>query len=132
MRIGDAAAEVSVATHVLRHWEDVGVLVPPREPGGQRSYSDEHVARARLILLCQRAGLSLDQIKQLIVADTAGRAERLRGHREAIAGRINELRRADAFLEHTLTCAHPVVTQCPECSGFASGRDLTGAARPFR
>ena len=55
-------------------------------------------------------------------------------HDEAswIAGRIDELRRADAFLEHTLTCAHPVVTQCPECSGFASGRDLTAAARPFR
>ena len=93
---------------------------------------DEHVARARLIFLCQRAGLSLDQIKQLIVADTADRAARLREHRAAIAGRIDELRRADAFLEHTLTCAHPVVTQCPECSGFASGRDLTAAARPFR
>ncbi|CAM3981238.1 MerR family transcriptional regulator [Tsukamurella ocularis] len=132
MRIGNAAAEVGVAAHVLRHWEDVGVLVPPREPGGQRDYSGEHVAQARLVLLCQRAGLSLDEIKQLIVADSAGRAAHLRRHRETIAGRIDELQRADGFLEHTLTCAHPVVTRCPECSEFAAGRVPTGAARPYR
>lgn len=119
MRIGDAAHAVGVAPHVLRHWEDVGVLVPPRDPGGQRRYDDELVTRGRLVLLCQRADLTLEQIRSLISADTEERAERLRGHRAALQGRVEALRRADAFLAHTLRCHHPIVTQCPECSGFA-------------
>lgn len=126
MRIGELAERVGVATHVLRHWEDVGVLVPERSSSGHRSYTDEHLVRARLILLCQRAGLSLRDIAELLRNGPSGRAARLVDHRREIGARIDDLQRTDAFLAHVLHCRHPLVSECPECSGFsASARTPT-------
>ena len=42
-RIGDAAATLAVATHVLRHWEDVGLLRPRRLSSGHRAYDDQTI-----------------------------------------------------------------------------------------
>ncbi|MGC0421773.1 MerR family transcriptional regulator [Embleya sp. AB8] len=47
--IGKVAAEVGVSAQTLRVWESQGLLVPDRTPGGQRRYTDEHIARARQI-----------------------------------------------------------------------------------
>lgn len=133
MRIGDAAARLGLPTHVLRHWEDMGVLVPERNAGGQREYDQELLTRGRLILLCQRAGLSLAQIGEALGQDLDGRRRLLEGHRAAIASRVEDLRQADAFLAHTLECRHPIASECPDCAAFAqasAGRDtgVTGAA----
>lgn len=65
MKIADAAARAGVAPHVLRHWEDVGVLRPARSPAGHRVYDETLVALARLVLVCQRAGFSLSEIAEL-------------------------------------------------------------------
>jgi len=120
MRIGDAAAALGVPAHVLRHWEDVGALVPYRTPAGHRDYDDELVLRGRLVQISQRAGLSLAEIRRLVAADSPSRAELIRGKREEIAARIGALTRADRFLEHVLQCVHPVVSDCPACSEFAT------------
>ncbi len=32
--IGELAARFGLATHVLRHWEDVGLLTPSATPAG--------------------------------------------------------------------------------------------------
>lgn len=120
MRIGDAAASIGVAAHVLRHWEDVGVLTPARDPGGRRLYDAESVAHGRLVLLCQRAGLSLADIRALSEQDRDGRVALLDRHRGVIAGKIAALERADAFLTHVLSCSHPIVVECPDCAEFAA------------
>lgn len=121
MRIGEAAAHVGVAAHVLRHWEDVGVLHPPRTATGQRDFDDETVTRARMVLLCQRAGLSLAQIRDL-APDDRPRRQRIIGERLAtIRASMAELRRAEELLEHLGACRHPVVSTCPECTGLTSG-----------
>lgn len=36
--IGELAAHFGLATHVLRHWEAMGLLAPRRTPTGQRTY----------------------------------------------------------------------------------------------
>ena len=77
LAIGPAAAALRIEPHVLRHWEDVGVLVPGRTVTGHRRYDDELLTRARLIRLCQRAGLSLTDIRSLYAADRT--ADRHRG-----------------------------------------------------
>ena len=100
-RIGDAAATLAVATHVLRHWEDVGLLRPRRLSSGHRAYDDQTIGQARMIQICQRAGLSLAEIKELGISD--------RGDRIALN-----------FLAHIAHCEHPVVSECPECSALTS------------
>ncbi|MGC4932221.1 MerR family transcriptional regulator [Gordonia sp. DT30] len=118
-RIGEAAAAIGVQTHVLRHWEDVGVLVPARTATGQRIYDDESITRARIIRRCQHAGLSLAQIRALAPSTTGERVAIINEQRAAIQNTIAQLRRTDEFLGHVTQCRHPLVDQCPECSDFA-------------
>lgn len=47
--IGDVAALTSLSVHALRAWEREGLLAPHRSPGGVRQYSEDDVARVRLI-----------------------------------------------------------------------------------
>jgi len=58
MRIGDLAARFGLATHVLRHWEDVGLLTPAARVAGRRQYDESHVARVVMIQRAKAAGLS--------------------------------------------------------------------------
>lgn len=119
-RIGDAAAELGVATHVLRHWEDVGVLVPPRAPGGQRIYGGELIVQARLVQLCQRAGLSLAEIKDLFATRSRTRRVALFADKQAeLQARVDDLTRTIGFLAHVLRCTHPIVDECPDCVEFS-------------
>ena len=123
-RIGDAAATLAVATHVLRHWEDVGLLRPRRLSSGHRAYDDQTIGQARMIQICQQAGLSLAEIKELARRDRGRRIALIESKRAQIAQQVSNLRRADKFLEHIAHCEHPVISECPECSA------LTNPGRP--
>ncbi len=117
--VGAAAAVIGVESHVLRHWEDVGVLVPRRTASGHRRYDEELLTRARLVRLCQRAGLSLAEIRKLGISDRATRIELIGATLDRIRADVSRLRRAEEFLSHVATCVHPMVSECPDCAGFA-------------
>jgi DNA-binding transcriptional MerR regulator len=117
-RIGDAAATLAVAPHVLRHWEDVGPLRPGRLSSGHRAYDDQTIGQARLIQICQRAGLSLAEIKELGRRDRGNRIALIESKRAQIAQQVSSLRLADEFLAHIANCEHPVISECPECSAI--------------
>ena len=119
MKIGEAAATVGVAAHVLRHWEDEGVVVPNRTTAGHRFYSAEHLARCRIVLSCQGVGMSLAEIRAVLHRGDSGRAE-------VIAARISVIRRqresldsAEKFLLHVRECRHDLMTRCDDCSEYA-------------
>ena len=125
-RIGDAAATLGVAAHVLRHWEDVGLLRPSRLSSGHRAYDDQTIGQARMIQICQRAGLSLAEIRELGVRDRGKRVALIESKRAQIAQQVSSLRLADKFLAHIGHCEHPVISECPECSA------ITGRSRRRR
>lgn len=115
MEIGDLAAAYGLATHVLRHWEQMGVLLPARSGGGRRRYGPAEVARVALILLGKKAGLSLEQIRELLgeSADRAGRQELYRRHHEELSQRIAAARASLDIIEHALECPAEDFTTCP-------------------
>jgi DNA-binding transcriptional MerR regulator len=125
-RIGDAAATLEVAPHILRHWENVGLLRPGRLSSGHRAYDDQTIGQARMIQICQRAGLSLAEIKELGIRDRGNRVALIESKRAQIAQQVSSLRLADKFLAHIADCEHPVISECPECSA------LTGRSRRRR
>ncbi len=43
--VGDVAARFELPTNVLRHWESVGLLRPPRDSAGRRRYGEDEVVR---------------------------------------------------------------------------------------
>jgi DNA-binding transcriptional MerR regulator len=141
VKIGDAAAALGIAAHVLRHWESLGLLTPARGSSGHRSYDEQTLNQARMIRTLQRAGLSLGQIRRLAGADHDDRKALIDGKRTEIHDRVTLLQAADGFLAHILSCRHTILADCPDCSTFlthqyrpdlgaAVGNDMTRTERP--
>ncbi len=63
--IGELASRFGLATHVLRHWEDEGLLTPAGRVGGRRQYDESHVARVVMIQRAKSAGLTFALIREL-------------------------------------------------------------------
>lgn len=73
MKIGDIAALAGVSTKTIRFYEDIGVLPPAaRTSGGHRDYHPEITARLRFIQRCQAAGMSLQQIQDIVAVHERG------------------------------------------------------------
>jgi MerR family copper efflux transcriptional regulator len=112
--IGELAARFGLATHVLRHWEDMGLLSPARRVAGRRVYGPEHVTRVAEILLGKDAGFSLEQLRELFAApDRARRREVLRGQLTQVRARMARLALSQTLLEHGLRCRHRDYQACP-------------------
>lgn len=112
--IGELADRFGLATHVLRHWEDVGLLSPARRVGGRRVYGAAHVTRVAEIQLGKDAGFSLEQLRELFSApDRERRRELLDGQLAQVRERIARLTLAQTLLEHGLRCRHPDYQACP-------------------
>ncbi|WP_083936236.1 helix-turn-helix domain-containing protein [Nocardiopsis ganjiahuensis] len=114
LTIGELARSFGLATHVLRHWESVGVLVPARRSGGQRRYTDDQRCRVALVLRAQRAGMSLARIREALDApDQQALRDLLSAHLDELARRMEQLREAMEMLEHSMACRHPNTVECP-------------------
>jgi len=112
--IGALAQRFGLATHVLRHWEAMGLLQPAERVNGRRRYSEQDVARVALIQRGKAAGLSLQQMGDLIaVPDPAVRRKLLARHREDLNRRIEELVASRGLLDHALECRATDFTNCP-------------------
>lgn len=71
--VGKLAEAVGVSSDALRHWEREGLFpAPERSPAGYRRYGPEALDRARFIRDCQRAGLRLADIGDLLAVRDTG------------------------------------------------------------
>lgn len=120
MRIREVADLLGVEPYVLRHWEDMGVIRPPRAANGYRKYDQETVTRLRIVLACREAGLSLKQTRLVLHRNAHGREEVIRSQRDHIDRQLAELGSTRRFLEHVLTCQHSLMSRCPTCSAYAA------------
>ncbi len=116
--IGDVAARFGLETHVLRHWEDVGLLRPARDGAGRRRYRDDDLVRVAVILRSKAAGMSLEQIAVLLDDEAPSRHEVLEGHLTDLARRMAEMERSREMTEHALRCRSHDITQCPRFRSF--------------
>jgi MerR family copper efflux transcriptional regulator len=120
--IGELADRFGLATHVLRHWEDVELLSPTRV-GGRRVYGAVHVTRVAEILLGKDAGFSLEQLRELFTApDRERRRELLLGQLTQVRERIARLTLSQTLLEHGLRCRHPDYQTCPQFQAMVLAR----------
>ncbi|HST81137.1 MAG TPA: MerR family transcriptional regulator [Kineosporiaceae bacterium] len=112
--IGDLAQRFGVATHVLRHWEAMGLLEPTERVNGRRRYGERDVSRVALIQRGKAAGLSLQQMAELIAEPDPGvRRDLLAKHRAELNRRVEELIASRTLLDHVLECRAPDFTTCP-------------------
>ncbi|OZE25159.1 MerR family transcriptional regulator [Rhodococcus sp. 05-2254-6] len=120
MKIGEAARELDVPTHVLRHWEDVGVVVPERLSSGHRDYSEEHLRRLRVLRACQDVGISLSDIRLILHRDEPERTEVIADHLARVRRQQARLASAERFLAHVVACTHDLLTRCAQCSEYSA------------
>lgn len=79
MRIGEVAELTGTTPRTIRYYEEIGLLdgAAEREQGKHRCYTDEDVDRIReIVRLRDLLGLSLEQLTQLVEAETARAAIR--------------------------------------------------------
>jgi MerR family transcriptional regulator, copper efflux regulator len=129
--IGEVADRLGLATHVLRHWEDEG-LVEPERVNGRRSYGDSHIARVTMILRAKQAGLSLAQIRELLTTPRDRHAEMLEGYRAEMDEQITRIEAAKALLDHIIECHEKDFTECVEFQAVARAAAPRTASAPAR
>ncbi|MDT3396705.1 MerR family transcriptional regulator [Streptomyces sp. B1866] len=124
LSIGELAARFGLATHVLRHWEDVGLLAPPRRGNGRRRYGRQDLARVAVILLGKEAGLSLEQMRLLLdgPADRDARRALYREHCDELRRRIAGAQASLALVEHAMECGADDFTRCPDFQAKVAAR----------
>ncbi|TDC62432.1 MerR family transcriptional regulator [Actinomadura sp. GC306] len=131
MSIGALAGHFGLATHVLRHWESMGLLTPARDTAGRRRYGPADLTRVALILSAKDAGLSLEHIAVLTTAtDPAKRRDVLREEAEALRSRIAAAQASLELLEGALNCDHEDFTLCPNFERMLAERVEGGAGPP--
>jgi MerR family transcriptional regulator, copper efflux regulator len=113
LTIGEVAGRFGLPTHVLRHWESVGLLAPVRDGGGQRRYCHADLARVAMILMGKEAGLGLRELSVLLsAANPMNHADLLRRHIHVLEHRIAQAQAAKDLIEHALSCPLSF-DQCP-------------------
>ena len=110
-RIGDVARETGIAAHVLRHWEDEGILKPARDSLGHRRYRPEELSRAAAVRRAQEAGFTLEQIRRFIRASAQERKALLNDHRLALSNQRERLTRAIGLVDGAMRTSPN--TSCP-------------------
>jgi MerR family copper efflux transcriptional regulator len=116
--IGAAAAELGVEAHVLRHWEQVGVLTVRRDGNGYRVYDDDALEQARTVLKLRRVGLSLPEVAAAMAPTKAAAQAVVRAKIAALESKVGRMQQVIVFLQHTLECRHRYLDDCSDCAMF--------------
>jgi DNA-binding transcriptional MerR regulator len=105
MPIGRFSRLTGVGVKALRHYDEVGLLVPAAvdDETGYRFYSGDQVDRAEAIRLLRRLDMPLDEIGSTLAAgDPAALRNALVAHQRQMAGREAELRASMARLQRLI------------------------------
>jgi MerR family transcriptional regulator, copper efflux regulator len=117
--IGEAAAELGIEAHVLRHWEQVGVLTVRRDGNGYRVYDDNALEQARTVLKLRGVGLSLPEVAAAMAPTKSAAQAVVRAKIAALESEVARTQQAIVFLQHTVECRHRYLDDCPDCATFA-------------
>jgi DNA-binding transcriptional MerR regulator len=94
LSIGDVAHFTGVSRRMLRHWEEVGLIVPASidRHTGYRRYARSQVGRVRAIAALRSVGFGLDAIGDLLDSQLTERRliELLRAKEEELVANIDQ------------------------------------------
>ncbi|MFF3877308.1 heavy metal-responsive transcriptional regulator [Streptomyces sp. NPDC001978] len=112
MKIGEVAELTGTSTKTIRFYEQSGLVPPPaRTPSGHRVYGPETADRLRFIRRCQAAGMTLQEVRQILTVHDRGESpcghvgRVLTDRLENVRAQITELATLEAHLETLLNHA---------------------------
>lgn len=121
LQIGEVATRTELSIKTIRHYDEVGLVVPSaRSTGGFRLYTHTDVERLLAIRRMKPLGFTLDEMRDLLAAlDTLATATSTEAQREA----------ATAFLANCHTRAQQACEKLHRQLGYA--RELTDQLAQF-
>lgn len=135
LRVAELATAVDVSADTLRFYEREGLLLAPaRSPAGYRLYDNSAIERVRFIRGCQRLGLRLKEIADLLAIRDTGQcpcepATQLLHRRlaeiDAELARLSDLRRQISAMADALPaadCPPPPAPGASWCPSNGEGR----------
>ena len=116
MRIGEVARQAGVRVSLIRYYEEIGLLPEAPRVSGQRRYDESILRRLAVIDVAQRAGLSLEEIRELVEHGNDPMNDRLRALAERrlpeIDALIERATRVRAWLETATRCGCERIDDC--------------------
>jgi MerR family transcriptional regulator, redox-sensitive transcriptional activator SoxR len=116
LRIGEIARSAGVRKSLIRYYERLGLIPEAPRVSGQRRYDASVLRRLTVIDIAQRAGLSLDEIRELLEIGTDPLSPRLRSlaerrlpEIEALIARAEQVR---AWLQTATSCECRTIDEC--------------------
>ncbi len=133
LTIGELARRAGVTTKTVRHYEEIGLLVPAGRGDNQyRYYTAAQLNQLRFIRRAQRLGLTLAEIGQLMELAGQARCNELRASLDDLFSRkIREYELRIAALRTLQQELHPEDNAClcqafvPDCECLPTGRAAT-------
>lgn len=117
--IGQVAARTGVAVSALRFYEEFGLISPTRNAGGQRRFLRSDIRRISFIVIAQRLGFTLDEIRTHLASLPRERTptqkdwEKIsRQFRSVLNERIATLRRMRDRLDGCIGCGCLSLKNC--------------------
>jgi len=110
LSISDAALVTGLSTHTLRYYERAGLMLDPveRAPSTHRRYTEAEIRWVTLLTRMRSTGMPIRRIREyaeLVRAGDGNEAERLallEGHRDAVLGQLEAMRRNLEAIEHKI------------------------------
>ena len=119
LSIGQVAARAGVAPSALRYYEEQGLLVATRTPGGARRYPRSVLRRLAFVRAAQNVGLSLGEVREALATLPEGRpptardwARLSRAWRDRLDEQIAALERLRDGLSSCIGCGCLSLTRC--------------------
>jgi DNA-binding transcriptional MerR regulator len=121
-RIGELADQTGLSVRTLRHYDEVGLLVPSsRNAAGHRRYTEPDVRRLHQAMALRGFGLSLGEVRQVLDGVGTDPQELLRRQLVQVEDRIDvaqqlrrTLLRVLRVLEHTIEPSVPQLVELIE------------------
>lgn len=133
LTIGQLAQRAGRRASTIRYYESRGVLPEPERIAGRRRYGPDALRRLAVIETGQRAGLSLEEITELLGSSPEDPAaiERLRAIAERklpeLEALIERTELVKAWLQQAAACECPNLEDCPlfdQAAPLLPGRKL--------
>jgi DNA-binding transcriptional MerR regulator len=92
-----------VSTRTLRYYDEIGILKPARiNSSGYRIYGHKEVSRLQQILFYKELGVSLENIKEIIISPNFDCTTALKEHREKLLAKKYQLDMLIANVDKTI------------------------------
>ena len=73
LSIGKISERTGLAVSAIRYYEEEGLVAPDRSAGGQRVFERSDIRRLSFVMIAQRLGFSLTEIKEALASLPNGR-----------------------------------------------------------